>query len=1213
MIKDAIGYNYLATQVIERFPESYSISLVLLSFFIAVIASYTALDLAGRVKLSRQKMRLLWLVGGAIAMGIGIWSMHFVAMLAFQLPIAVNYDILRTLESLFYAVIASGIALWLWSRPTSGLSLLISGGVCMGLAIAWMHYTGMAAMQLQAKIVYDWVKVTLSIAIAIGASFAALWLAFRLQEKSSHSLIGQKIGSSLLMGTAISGMHYTGMWATDFICHHHLGGKNVEGINQFWLAMAIAIATLFVLFLALLASLFDKFIIIHSIREQSLKESEKRLTKLIQNMQVGVLLTDVEGKIIISNPAANDLLNLSTEKLPGRVFGDWKLIHEDGTPFPNSELPVQKAIATRQPINNIVIGVEHPQKQRWLLVNADPQLDKNGKVERVVCTLSEITKQKQAETALRESEERFALAVEGTNDGLWDWNINTDYAYLSRRWKSMLGYEDTEIANHADSFKKLIHPQDIERVLGILNDYLAGKIPHYEVEFRALHKNGNWRWILARGIALRNDCNQPYRMVGSHTDITQRKQAETALRESAEREGAIAQVIQRMRQTLDLKTIFDTTTQELRQVLKCDRVLIYQFNSDWSGKIVCESVGSSWRSLLNAQQDNLIACQNSIAETNCTVLSFDNSEKEICDTYLQKTSGGAYNQGINSISIADIYKANFSPCYLELLEQLQARAYIIVPIFCGKQLWGLLANYQNSNSRYWESAEIKMVAQIGTQLGVAVQQAQLLAHTQQQASELQAAKETADAANRAKSEFLANMSHELRTPLNAILGFSQLLHQQSTLDREFQNYLEIINRSGEHLLTLINDVLEMSKIEAGRVTLQTSSFDFDRFLDDLEAMFRFKAESKNLKLICQREPNIPRYISTDRGKLRQILINLIGNAIKFTESGSVTLKVKSDREYLRFSVIDTGAGIAIQELDKLFEAFGQTQTGSKSGEGTGLGLPISQKFVQLMGGEIEVQSTPGVGSIFSFNVQITTVEELNSAADCPLQPRKILHLAPHQSSYRILIVEDKSTNRLFLVNLLESVGFEVREATNGQEAISVWNQWHPHLILMDMRMPVMNGYQATQEIKASFQGQETLIIALTASAFEEEREAILAAGCNDFVCKPFKIEELLSKIGQYLELHYVYEEAQKSENINLPKKLKSDLSLDFSALELMSIEWREKLYNAAAQGSDSLILDLVEEIPQEQANIAKALVDLAENFEFEEIMQLVQPLSLATK
>jgi len=496
-------------------------------------------------------------------------------------------------------------------------------------------------------------------------------------------------------------------------------------------------------------------------------------------------------------------------------------------------------------------------------------------------------------------------------------------------------------------------------------------------------------------------------------------------------------------------------------------------------------------------------------------------------------------------------------------------------------------------------------------------------------SELQQARREAEAANRAKSTFLANMSHELRTPLNAILGFSQLMDDDANLTREQQENLSIINRSGEHLLALINDVLEMSKIEAGQLALQERSFDLHALLDGLEEMFRLRAEEKGLTLSFRRRGDMPQYVVADEGKLRQVLSNLLGNAVKFTREGGVALRVCAapphhprppGREMLHFEVEDTGPGIAPSELERVFDPFVQATSGrdpvtTQLQEGSGLGLSISREFVRLMGGDLTVSSELREGSLFEFALAVGLAAEAQVPAARPGQRVRALapgQRAPDGGPFRVLVVEDRGTNRRLLVSLLQDLGpppdgFAVQEATNGQEAVEQWARWRPHLVWMDMRMPVMDGHEATQRIKAAPGGEDTVIIALTATAFEEDRQQILLEGCDAFVRKPFRKETIYDLLAQHLGVQFVYEERAPGAPVReAAERAAGVAALDARRLAALPAGWLADLQAATVRADLDRILRLLDPVREQDPALAGALADLAERYEYKQILDLIE-------
>jgi CheY-like chemotaxis protein len=485
--------------------------------------------------------------------------------------------------------------------------------------------------------------------------------------------------------------------------------------------------------------------------------------------------------------------------------------------------------------------------------------------------------------------------------------------------------------------------------------------------------------------------------------------------------------------------------------------------------------------------------------------------------------------------------------------------------------------------------------------------------------QLEHSKDAAEAASRAKSTFLANMSHEFRTPLNAILGFTQIMARDKRLPADHKQDIEIIHRSGEHLLGLINDVLDMSKIESGRTRLNQRSFDLVRMLEGLEEMFALRAEQKGVALSLKLAPEVPRYVTADDGKLRQVLMNLLGNAVKFTDQGRVELRVRTvspplglgqtPSVWVRFEVEDTGSGIPADELEQIFVPFVQSSASHQTPEGTGLGLAISQQFVRLMGGAIRVTSKVGHGSTFQFDLPMEAV----SANDLEKPPptRRVVGLEPGQPAYRLLVVDDSEVNRKLLIKIFQPVGFDLREAADGVEALAAWDEWEPHLIWLDMRMPVMDGYEVTRRIKATTRGMATIVVALTASALEEDKAVILSEGCDDYMRKPFHEEDLFDMIARHLGVRYVYETIAPAGVGAAPQPgAAGEAKLLAARLSKADPAWLAELERAAVLGDLEAIDRLAGQIAAQDPNLAKTITRLSSHFEHDQIVTAVHSVML---
>ncbi|HSH05432.1 MAG TPA: ATP-binding protein [Anaerolineae bacterium] len=538
---------------------------------------------------------------------------------------------------------------------------------------------------------------------------------------------------------------------------------------------------------------------------------------------------------------------------------------------------------------------------------------------------------------------------------------------------------------------------------------------------------------------------------------------------------------------------------------------------------------------------------------------------------------------------------------------------LAVPITGQGEVLGVL-NVQESRIAGLDESDGNLLRSLANHVGVALTNARLFSQEQDRAVELAQAKEASESANRAKSEFLANMSHELRTPLNGILGYAQILKRDSALTSQQQERIGIIHQSGEHLLTLINDILDLSKIEARKMELVPVEFYFPNFLQGISDIFRLRAEQKNIGFTFHAKKPLPTVIKTDKKRLRQVLINLLGNAVKFTTTGGVYLNVdvldqapseeddNFDLATLRFEIVDSGIGIKQEEVDDIFVAFQQVGDKEKFSEGTGLGLPISQRLINMMGGEIKVKSAENVGTTFWFDLVIPV--NFGDENEVPLLETGRQVLGFTGTSKQIMIVDDKMHNRLLLNDILSPLGFTITEASNGEDCLQKLENMTPDLIMMDLVMPRKNGIETTKAIRQNPRFKNMVIIANSASAFENDREQSILAGCNAFLPKPVQSEELFATMETHLNIEWVYEDDPAEETT--PEIV---ISTNNNRPVPPSADKLEELFDFALMGDMTNLREQADELIAEDPEytpFAQRIKELAKNFEQEGIINFLE-------
>ncbi|OSM00224.1 PAS domain-containing hybrid sensor histidine kinase/response regulator [Magnetofaba australis] len=776
---------------------------------------------------------------------------------------------------------------------------------------------------------------------------------------------------------------------------------------------------------------------------ESLRASEQKYRNLFASMSSGVAVYEVvdDGDDFIFrdlNAAGERFSQVTLDEVVGKRLTElFPGVREMGLLDTLKEVWI-----TGQPKHHPLTHYQDNRVHQWV-ENYVFKLDDG----QVVAVYDDVTEMKQAQHSLKKSEERFALAIRGSADGLWDWDIIHNDVYLSPRWKEMLGYADDELENHIDTWRNLVHPDDMPQVEQVLEQLFTGQECAYQCEFRMRHKSERYIDILARGLLKRDADGQPERMVGTHTDLTERKRNVRALADSNQRLKLATQAGGIGVWEWDVRSGVISWDQRMRE--------IYQLTE--TGK----QLNHAWRNAVHPDDRH-----------------------DLAQRLKQCLHGGLEFAG------------EFRILWPNGGERTVSAAAVVERDAEGQPLRMIGVNWDITRQKTQERIIMDAVRQ-------------------------------AEKANRAKTEFLAHMSHEIRTPLNSVIGMAELLADGTNLTAEQNQQLRVINRAGNNLLAIINDVLDLSKIEAGELVLEQSDFSVRALVHGVVEILARQAQNKGVTLTCEIAKQTPDHAHGDAQRLRQVLLNLLGNAVKFTEKGGVSVRAEPAPEspgWLTLHVIDNGIGIAAEHLESIFTPFTQADISTtRRFGGTGLGLSICRQLVSLMGGRIEVQSVMGEGSQFSVTLPVLLSKTPATHAE-PSEPGQAHPMAAQtHTGLNILVADDSEDNLLLAQTLLRRAGHQCICVASGDEAVN-WSAQQPFdLILMDIQMPGMDGYEATQQIRLREQRNalpHTPIIALTAFAMKEDRVRALAAGCDLHLTKPIRRNQLLEAINQALDAEH---------------------------------------------------------------------------------------------
>lgn len=827
--------------------------------------------------------------------------------------------------------------------------------------------------------------------------------------------------------------------------------------------------------------------------------------------------------------------------------------------------------------------------------------------------LSEIIQRRQAEEALRISEEKHRTLFETMAQGVMyqdatgaiidanpaaekilglTLNQMQGRTSFDPRWKAIHG-DGSEFPGHT-------HPSMIALQTGKqVKDVVMGVFHPGEEHYH---------WININAIPqFKPGEATPYQVYTTFADITARKSAEDQLRQRLDIERTLANISGWFIQTNDFDEAVLKSLGALGQSLRASRSYLFLFREYGT---LMDNTHEWCAEGVSPQQEHL-----------------QNLPSSIVPWWMEQLTAGKI------IHITDVsMMPPEAQTEKEILEQQDIQSLIVLPVYTGTDLVGFIGLDNVFFQSVWREEEINVLQVVAQIIGNALQRKQTLEQLQrsyeimeqrveERTAELSLLNEELVRTSKLKDEFLANMSHELRTPLNAVLGYAQILQGAENLTDRQQEGLNTIKKSGEHLLTLINDILDLAKIEAGHMEVYSHDVYLPDFLRHISDMMRIKAEQKGLSFVYDVAPDIPEGVVVDEKKLRELLLNLLGNAIKFTEKGRVAFNVtkmpdlsdasgmsesinpfRAAQNRLQFSIIDTGVGIMPEKLEEIFEPFHQVGEERYSIEGTGLGLAISRKLVELMGGELKVESTLGQGSRFWFDLVLSEIPSFNrqKAASIP-------QIIGYTGKRRIIfVVDDNSENRNVLVDMLFPLDFRILEAENGKICLEQVEKHRPDAILLDLYMPVLNGFETAHYLKQHEEYQNLVIIAISSGAFDDVRQKSLDAGCDDFIVKPFELHEVLQRLQRHLGLEWTYDDTPRTQS---PTDA-SGLPVNVSDL-ILPDDIRRQLLVQAERGDVKKILEqlqVLETSGEQFLPLVQDLRNLAKNFDVDQIAEMLHTM-----